>query len=185
MTASPTGRAPACRRASSRSSVSIFPAGGWPELRDRLLPAGERTCYEDARSGLYRAAVLREGRLEAVLYLSPGPTLPSLEWLKGQFARAAIPPAERRALLAGRALDGAADEGPIVCVCHQVGRKRIEAAIAAGATSADAIGDGRAGTNCGSCVPELKRLLDRGRAPVQGSFPPPTLPSRPASRTVD
>jgi assimilatory nitrate reductase catalytic subunit len=137
-----------------------LPAGGWTQVRDSLLPAGERTCYEDARSGLYRAAVLREERLEAVLYLAPGPTLPSLEWLKGQFARDAIPPAERRALLAGRALDGAADEGPIVCVCHQIGRKRIEAAIAAGAETADAIGDGtRAGTNCGSCVPELRRLL--------------------------
>ena len=137
-----------------------LPAGGWAEVRDQLLPPGERTCYEDARSGLYRAAVLREGRLEAVLYLAPGPTLPSLEWLKGQFARAAIPTVERRALLAGRPLDARADEGPIVCVCHQVGRKRIEAAIAAGANSADAIGTGtRAGTNCGSCVPELRRLI--------------------------
>ena len=86
-----------------------LPAGGWPELRDRLLPAGERTCYEDARSGLYRAAVLREGRLEAVLYLSPGPTLPSLEWLKGQFAargdpacRAARPAGGPRARRRGR-----------------------------------------------------------------------------------
>jgi assimilatory nitrate reductase catalytic subunit len=107
---------------------------------------------------------LREGRLEAVLYLAPTPTLPSIEWLKGQFARDVIPAAERRALLAGRPLDASADEGPIVCVCHQVGRKRIEAAIAAGASSAQAIGDGtRAGTNCGSCVPELRRLLGASR----------------------
>ena len=96
--------------------------------------------------------------------LTTGPTLPSLEWLKGQFARGAIPTVERRALLAGRALDGHTDEGPIVCVCHQVGRKRIEAAIAAGASSAEAIGAGtRAGTNCGSCMPELRRLLVASR----------------------
>ena len=31
--------------------------------------------------------------------------------------------AERRALLAGRPVDGAADEGPIVCVCFQVGAR--------------------------------------------------------------
>jgi bacterioferritin-associated ferredoxin len=37
---------------------------------------------------------------------------------------------------------------------------RITAAIAAGATNAAAIGAKlKAGTNCGSCIPELKRLI--------------------------
>jgi assimilatory nitrate reductase catalytic subunit len=61
--------------------------------------------------------------------------------------------------LAGRPL-GAADPGPVVCACFQVGRKRIEGAVAEGACSVAEIGVAtRAGTNCGSCVPELKRLV--------------------------
>ena len=59
-----------------------LPAGGWPELRDRLLPAGEPHVLRGrAQRALSRRRAAR-GRLEAVLYLSPGPTLPSLEWLK-------------------------------------------------------------------------------------------------------
>jgi assimilatory nitrate reductase catalytic subunit len=47
----------------------------------------------------------------------------------------------------------------------------IRAAIQAGAASAQAIGEAlRAGTNCGSCLPELKRLLsDTGLAANSGA----------------
>ena len=65
---------------------------------------------------------------------------PSPEWLKSQFELPAIPASERRDLLAGRPVEGAADEGPIVCVCFQVGATRIEAAAAAGNRSVEKIG---------------------------------------------
>jgi assimilatory nitrate reductase catalytic subunit len=142
------------------------PAEGWAEWSRTRLPGHDRLVFEDLRSGLFRSAALENGRLKSVLYVSPGPTLPGLEWLKSQFARAAIPAAERRSLLAGRALAGEADGGAIVCVCFQVGRKRIERAIRAGATSCEAIGSElRAGTNCGSCVPELRRLIAAAKLP--------------------
>jgi assimilatory nitrate reductase catalytic subunit len=104
--------------------------------------------------------VLREGRLEAVVFVGPTPTLPAPDWLKAQFERATIPTPERRALLAGRPLGGAMDEGPIVCVCFQVGAQRIRAAAAAGNRTVETIGKRLgAGTNCGSCVPEIRRLI--------------------------
>jgi assimilatory nitrate reductase catalytic subunit len=57
-------------------------------------------------------------------------------------------------------IEGEADEGPIVCVCFQVGARRIEDAAAAGHKSVDKIGRQLgAGTNCGSCIPEIRRLL--------------------------
>jgi assimilatory nitrate reductase catalytic subunit len=133
------------------------PSAGWSGWSQRLLPAGERFTYQDERSQQYRTAVLRDRRLEAVLYVAPRPQLPSLEWLKTCFD---LPTAvDRRSLLAGRPLGGA-DQGPVVCACFQVGRTRIEGAIAEGACSVAAIGVAtRAGTNCGSCLPELKRLV--------------------------
>jgi assimilatory nitrate reductase catalytic subunit len=135
------------------------PSAGWGDWSQRLLPAGERFTYEDERSRQFRIAVLRDGRLEAVLYVAPSPSLPSLEWLKSCFDLPAIAGADRRSLLAGRPL-GTADQGPVVCACFQVGRKRIEGAVAEGARSVAEIGLAtRAGTNCGSCVPELARLV--------------------------
>ena len=137
----------------------------WRAWAETLLPAGEALTYEDARAEQFRTAVLREGRLEAVLYAAPTPALPSVEWLKTCFALPVIEPGLRRALLAGRPVGGA-DDGPVVCACFQVGRKRVEAAIADGAGTAAQVGVAtRAGTNCGSCLPEIKTLLG-GAAPV-------------------
>jgi assimilatory nitrate reductase catalytic subunit len=48
----------------------------------------------------------------------------------------------------------------VVCACFGVGRGTICDTIAAGARSAAEIGAKlKAGTNCGSCIPELKRLI--------------------------
>jgi assimilatory nitrate reductase catalytic subunit len=68
-------------------------------------------------------------------------------------------------LLSGKSIDGLASAGPIVCACFGVGRTTICDAIAAGAGSAAAIGvQLKAGTNCGSCIPELKRLIAQAGA---------------------
>jgi assimilatory nitrate reductase catalytic subunit len=64
-------------------------------------------------------------------------------------------------------VDGLVSAGPIVCACFGVGRTTICAAIAAGAQSAAEIGARlNAGTNCGSCIPELKRLIAQADAVV-------------------
>jgi assimilatory nitrate reductase catalytic subunit len=70
---------------------------------------------------------------------------------------------QRQSLLAGRPGPGQADCGAIVCACFGVGAKTIEKAIhAQSLTSVDAIGDClNAGTNCGSCIPELQQILSR------------------------
>ena len=67
---------------------------------------------------------------------------------------------QRRMLLSGKSADGLANAGPIVCACFGVGRGTICETIAAGARTAAEIGAKlKAGTNCGSCIPELKRLI--------------------------
>ncbi|WP_346301559.1 (2Fe-2S)-binding protein, partial [Halomonas sp. BM-2019] len=96
--------------------------------------------------------------------VGPPTELPGLAWLDERFAEAArgepLSAERRRRLLAG-CDDGAADSGPVVCSCHQVGRKPIVAAIRGGDSSVEALGARLAcGTQCGSCIPELKSLLE-------------------------
>jgi assimilatory nitrate reductase catalytic subunit len=76
------------------------------------------------------------------------------------FAGEILSDEQRRMLLSGRSANGLANAGPIVCACFGVGRTTICDAIASGAGSAAEIGvQLKAGTNCGSCIPELKRLV--------------------------
>jgi bacterioferritin-associated ferredoxin len=46
-----------------------------------------------------------------------------------------------------------------VCACFKVVESEIRSAVAAGATLGKLQKDLKCGTNCGSCVPELRRLL--------------------------
>ena len=51
-----------------------------------------------------------------------------------------------------------------MCACFGVSCNAIETAIGRGATSLDAVGAAtRAGTNCGSCRPEIRLLLRSAR----------------------
>src|SRR5258708_22760837 len=64
-------------------------------------------------------------------------------------------------VLAGVSLAGVPSPGPTVCACFAVGRTTIvEAVQSAKLTSVAEIGAAlRAGTNCGSCLPELATIL--------------------------
>jgi assimilatory nitrate reductase catalytic subunit len=46
-----------------------------------------------------------------------------------------------------------------VCACFKIGEAEIRAAVVAGATLAALQKNLKCGTNCGSCVPELRRLV--------------------------
>jgi assimilatory nitrate reductase catalytic subunit len=82
-------------------------------------------------------------------------------------------------LLTGRPAEGFVSAGPIVCACFSVGMATIRAAIQAGAASAEAIGEAlRAGTNCGSCLPELKRLLASAGLAADSAATAPQAPAR-------
>jgi len=71
---------------------------------------------------------------------------------------------ERLALLTGRDFDASADTSPIVCSCHGVRVSAIAATIAAGAGNVESVGAAcKAGTNCGSCKPEIRKMLEKER----------------------
>ena len=116
--------------------------------------------YLDDARGVYRRAVIAEGRLQSVCFLGPDSSLPDRQWLSGLIGKE-LAPLERRALLSGRPADPGADQGRIICACFGVGEKVIRRAIAsASLDSVAAIGKAcKAGSNCGSCQPELKVIL--------------------------
>ena len=129
----------------------------------------ELLSYHDAATSQHRFAFLSDAGLEGALYLAPEPVALARAWLAAMLSEV---PADAHAglrLLAGRPGADRPDEGALVCSCHEVGVNRISAAIAAGADTTDAVGFAtRAGTNCGSCRSEIKRMLDRGRAANAG-----------------
>ena len=120
-------------------------------------------ALRDPSAGVFRAARIVDGRLDSCVFTGPDFKLPARDWLMELFAHEAIEPAERRALLAGRRADGKAPE-PSICVCMGVGAGKIRAAIAAGCDSVEAVGKATtAGTNCGSCRPEIGAILSEMR----------------------
>jgi assimilatory nitrate reductase catalytic subunit len=120
--------------------------------------------YRDAAMGRYRAACVQDGRLEAVFFIAPDQRLPEREWLASLFSQTVIDPADLAGLLTARPPKGAvANTGHIVCACFSVGEKTILHAIQEQRLdSVEAVGIClKAGTGCGSCVPEIRRLVER------------------------
>jgi assimilatory nitrate reductase catalytic subunit len=120
----------------------------------------EVLTLEDPATGAVRRAVFRGGRLEQVLFLTVSGRLPPRDWLASLFAEDEVAANDRVTLLAGRSSAPMPDTGPMVCACLKVGSKTIAAAAQAGADTVDAVGAATgAGTNCGSCRPEIARLI--------------------------
>ena len=132
----------------------------WAWLRREIGPRGEWVRYRDPARGAYRAACLRDGRVEACLFIAGKPDLlPDRVWLANLFEKEELSAAERLGLLSGRPPNGT-DVGRIVCACFGVGEKTIRAAILEGASDPQEVTYCcKAGGNCGSCVPEIKRMI--------------------------
>ncbi|NYZ14197.1 molybdopterin-dependent oxidoreductase [Azospirillum sp. RWY-5-1] len=124
----------------------------------------ETVEYLDLARGVLRRAWFRDGRVEACVFLAAEGARLDRGWLVSLFAADAEAPS-RLALLSGRPAVARPDEGRTVCACFGVGVTRIAAAIRdQELASVEAIGAAlKAGTNCGSCIPELKALLAETR----------------------
>ncbi len=135
------------------------------DLIPDLDPGDEVVEFVDARRGRHRAAVFRGGLLQACLFVGPGRQESAWTYLRGRLGQSLDESETRGLLLAGRASDGAS-LGPLVCACHGVAKGVIESAIMTGACDAAAVGSAtKAGTNCGSCLPEIRRMLAAMRVP--------------------
>jgi assimilatory nitrate reductase catalytic subunit len=121
--------------------------------------------YRDFGGGVYRAASFAGDHIDTCLFVGPARDAGDWNVVKSLFAADTLSDNQRRMLLSGQSSDGLASAGPIVCACFGVGRTTICDAIAAGACTSAEIGlKLKAGTNCGSCIPELKRLIAQAGA---------------------
>ena len=128
-----------------------------------LACPGNLIEYRDAAMGRYRAACMQDGRLEAVFFIASDQRLPEREWLASLFSQTVIDPADLAGLLAARPPNGAAaNTGRTVCACFSIGEKTIMNAIQEQKLdSVEAVGAClKAGTGCGSCVPEIHCILE-------------------------
>lgn len=160
------GAHPPVRYTGSKVYTRLKVAGMEVASMGRLEPeldSDEVVQVIEERKLAYRKMIVRDGRLLGAMLVGnataaagllqmfdrndPMPVDP-LEALCSR--REEMPPAER-----------------VVCNCNKVTEGTICDAIAAGACSVEAIGDAtRAGTGCGSCRTELKRLVGATKRPV-------------------
>jgi assimilatory nitrate reductase catalytic subunit len=130
--------------------------------------AAELVIYADPARGTFRYASVVGRRLDACLFIaSKASSLPSRDALAA-FLGTRIEPDMRAYLLAGAAPGAAAQSagGRTICACFGVGLHTLNTAIVGRRlTSVAEIGVAlRAGTNCGSCIPELKAILSEAQA---------------------
>ena len=143
-------------------------AGEQPlETARRALSAAVRATnpgpWLEGHDGI--GAVIGDGRLEAVLALGETRNEAVRDRLAPFMAIGRLGVEQRNLLLhGGDAADGGEWRGGEICACFGGSCAAVEKAIADGAASLDAVGAvTRAGTNCGSCRPEIRALVRAAR----------------------
>jgi assimilatory nitrate reductase catalytic subunit len=135
----------------------------WREHAQHLFGGAELAEYVDVPRGSYRVAAFVDGRLTGALFIGPAEAAPHWDTVKALFEAESFGDAQRRGLLSGKSTEGLADPGPVICACFGIGLNVICAALDSGAAAnVEDIGKAlRAGTNCGSCLPELKKIVSQ------------------------
>ncbi|MHB1091868.1 nitrate reductase [Thiobacillus sp.] len=121
--------------------------------------------YQDSPHGISKRVRVDDGKVTAARLT--GETA-AFDWLRDVIVEGAAAAPLRTWMLAPvtRPPAGGAGRGRIVCNCLNVAEPDIVAAIAAGAGLAVLLSELKCGTECGSCVPELKRMVASNRVAV-------------------
>jgi len=127
------------------------------------LPEAEIVQSHDTKRGSTRLALIVSGQLKAALFIARDPIALARGHIAAQVGQSPAP-----GLLSGLPAQGSLDAGAVICACFNVGVSTITRAIAAqNLTTVEAVGAAlQAGTNCGSCRPELKALIARQLSPL-------------------
>lgn len=121
---------------------------------------GEWLEYTNPNTQQIRLAYIDNQKLALAVYLHPKPESISCDWLATTLVNNdVLSDLERMAILVGSPAN-VEDKGEIVCSCFQIGSKQIEKAVAGGVCTVEGLGAKlKCGTNCGSCLPELKHFI--------------------------
>lgn len=124
------------------------------------LDTAEQTMrYIDPRRGVYKAARVEGDTVTAIRLC--GETA-AQEWVRNMMIAGASAEAVRPWILAPVSSPprGTLARGRIVCTCMDVSESEIRAQVAAGANLAALQTTLKCGTQCGSCVPEVRRMCE-------------------------
>ena len=121
--------------------------------------------FADLSGGDYRYASFDQAQLRFCLFMLHQGKLPEPSWLRELFSLPSLSREQRLNLLSGKPDHQQTQSGRTVCACFNVGENSICQAIQQQKLQdVTAIGQClQAGTGCGSCLPELKSLLNTHR----------------------
>ncbi|KAB2969024.1 nitrate reductase [Zoogloea sp.] len=157
--------------AGRNTPVVVLKAQG-EELAPRLMEALDRDLalddpskvlsYQDTRKDVAKRALVEGDSLAAVRLA--GETR-AADWLADMMVQGHSAAAVRPWLLAPLTQPpaGQSARGKVICNCFDVAEEDIAAAFRGGETLEALQARTRCGTNCGSCVPELKRLAQSNK----------------------
>ena len=129
---------------------------------DADQPGMSAVVFEDPELGIYQKCVLKDDRLVGVIMF--GDTTQFADYR--DLIASGIELEDRRKTLLRPSGESKPVEGKVICSCNQVGDITIARVIAeqsaAGTCDLGKVcATTRAGTSCGSCRPEVKKLIDR------------------------
>ena len=132
----------------------------WQAWISNLHPGLEKIELSNTVTGDYRALLCRDQHIEIALFSGRERSLlPDIHWLQSLFNHKVDSQSWRHL---ARQEVSAIGANRMICSCFRVTEQQISAAIDKGARSAEDLGRVlRCGTNCGSCIPELKQLVAR------------------------
>lgn len=127
------------------------------------LPDTHASVHQDASTGTLRVALCAGDIIQALFFASPSPVALSRSAAIAHVGTTTAP----LVALAGRTAADQPDPGATVCACFGVGKNTLLTVIAKGANTVEALGHQTcAGTNCGSCKPELASLIEDAQLPM-------------------
>ncbi|WP_407495642.1 molybdopterin-dependent oxidoreductase [Pseudooceanicola sp. MF1-13] len=129
----------------------------WEAEARRLFnaPDAQAAIVSDARRGMARVVLMQDGVLIGALYVSAQPVAVTRDYL------VTLPGTPTADALTGHPPANVPAPGPILCSCFSIGVNTILQAVETQSLmSVEAVGEALgAGTNCGSCRPEIAELL--------------------------
>ena len=125
----------------------------------------EVVSYVEPNRGVYKKVIIRDGKVAGAILLGDGFTAPRL---LQAFDRGEVLPQNRAELLFPLSADGESaldvedmPDDAQVCNCNGVSKSKIIAAVDGGCRSLKAVCDAtKAGTGCGSCIPQVQAVLE-------------------------
>ncbi|WLD59561.1 nitrate reductase [Salinispirillum sp. LH 10-3-1] len=136
-----------------------------PQLMGGALLDEPMQVFEDLTRHSQRLVWGTADHRSAIAWVGQTLPEPDSRWVAECLKAGELNSQDRRDLLAGRS-GGQVDPGPLVCSCHQVGEYTIRNAMRDdGINTVEGLGKQlKCGTQCGSCIPDLKRLIVSDRA---------------------